>query len=147
MNIRNHLKNNPFPLILLLIAVLSFSCEKAKEIVAQQSEDLVITLMTSGRWVVDQFSVSGTDVKLEFDGYEFQFLRDGTVEAIKGTTVVKGTWKANQTNMTIESSFPTGNDTLKRLNYIWYITKSGFTYVEAKVMEPNYIANMKLVKK
>lgn len=147
MNIRNYLKNYPLLLILFLITILSFSCEKAKEIVAQQSEDLVITLMTNGRWVVDQFSVSGTDVKLEFDGYEFQFLKDGTVEAIKGTSVTKGTWKANQTNMTIDSSFPSGNDTLKRLNYLWYITKSGLTSVEAKVIETNYTANMKLVKK
>jgi hypothetical protein len=123
------------------------SCEKATEIISQQAEDIVITLMTSGRWVVDQFSVSGNDVKTEFDGYEFQFLKDGTVDAIKGTTTTKGTWKANQTLMTIESSFTNGNDTLKRLNYTWYITKSGLTYVEAKVIQVGYTANMKLIKK
>ena len=135
--------------VLLLIILLtgSVSCEKAKEIANQQTEDIVITLMTSGRWLVDQFSVSGTDVKLEFDGYEFQFLKDGTVDAIKGTTTTKGTWKANQTLMTIESNFVSGNDTLKRLNYTWYITKSGLTYVEAKVIQTGYIANMKLIKK
>lgn len=137
-----------FVWVMMLPQILGIvSCEKAKEIVAQQSEDLVITLMTSGRWLVDQFSVSGTDVKIEFDGYEFQFLKDGTVEAIKGTAVTKGTWKANQTNMTIESNFPTGNDTLKKLNYTWYITKSGLTYVEAKVITSTYQSNMKLVKK
>ena len=125
----------------------SVSCEKAKEIAAQQAEDIVITLMTSGRWVVDQFSVSGNDVKPEFDGYEFQFLKDGTVDAIIGATTTKGTWKANQTLMTIESNFVNGNNTLKRLNYTWYITKSGLTYVEAKVIQTGYTANMKLIKK
>lgn len=125
----------------------SVSCEKAKEIAAQQAEDIVITLMTSGRWVVDQFSVSGNDVKPEFDGYEFQFLKDGTVDAIIGTTTTKGTWKANQTLMTIESNFVNGNNTLKRLNYTWNITKSGLTYVEAKVIQTGYTANMKLIKK
>lgn len=123
------------------------SCEKAKEIANQQAEDLVITLMTSGRWVVDQFSVSGVDVKPEFDGYEFQFFKDGTVDAIKGTTTTKGTWKANQILMTIESNFVSGNDTLKKLNYTWFITKSGLTYVEAKVTQTGYTANMKLIKK
>lgn len=135
--------------VILLIILLtgSVSCEKSKEISNQQAEDIVITLMTSGRWLVDQFSVSGTDVKLEFDGYEFQFLKDGTVDAIKGTTTTKGTWKANQTLMTIESNFVSGNDTLKRLNYTWYITKSGLTYVEAKVVLATYTSSMKLIKK
>jgi hypothetical protein len=132
---------------LMIFFMGSFSCEKAKEITNQQAEDIVITLMTNGRWVVDQFSVSGTDVKTEFDGYEFQFLKDGTVDAIKGTTTVKGTWKANQTLMTIESSFSTGNDTLKKLNYTWFITKSGLTFVEAKVIQTGYTSNMRLVKK
>jgi hypothetical protein len=134
-------------LLLMIYLTGSVSCEKAKEIANQQAEDIVITLMTSGRWLVDQFSVSGTDVKPEFDGYEFQFLKDGTVDAIKGTTTTKGTWKANQTLMTIESNFVSGNDTLKRLNYTWYITKSGLTYVEAKVIQAGYTANMKLIKK
>lgn len=132
---------------LMIFFMGSFSCEKAKEITNQQAEDIVITLMTNGRWVVDQFSVSGTDVKTEFDGYEFQFLKDGTVDAIKGTTTVKGTWKANQTLMTIESSFISGNDTLKKLNYTWFITKSGLTFVEAKVIQTGYTSNMRLVKK
>ena len=144
----NIMKKVLFVWVVLLPQMVGIlSCEKAKEIVAQQSEDLVITLMTNGRWLVDQFSVSGIDVKNEFEGYEFQFLKDGTVEAIKGTTVTKGTWKANQTNMTIESNFPTGNDTLKKLNYTWYITKSGVSFVEAKVVTNTYLSNMKLVKK
>jgi hypothetical protein len=134
-----------FLLLTFLTGVVS--CEKAKEIANQQAEDIVITLMTSGKWLVDQFSVSGTDVKPEFDGYEFQFLKDGTVDAIKGTTTIKGTWKANQTLMTIESNFIAGNDTLKRLNYTWYITKSGLTYVEAKVVLTGYTSSMKLIKK
>lgn len=141
-------KNSLKCIFLSIMVVVSFSaCEKAKEIAAQQSEDIVVTIMTNGRWVVDQFTASGVNVKTEFDGYEFQFLRDGTVEAIKGTEITKGTWKASQANMTINSTFPTGNNTLKRLNYIWYITKSGLTSVEAKVEETGYTANMKLIKK
>ena len=143
----NSINRVRFILLTLMIMFSFAACEKAKEIVAQQSEDIVVTIMTNGRWVVDQFTASGVDVKPEFDGYEFQFLRDGTVEAIKGTEITKGTWKASQANMTINSSFPTGNNTLKRLNYLWYITKSGLTSVEAKVEEAGYSANMKLIKK
>lgn len=136
-----------FILLSLMIMFSFVACEKAKEIATQQAEDIVITIMTNGRWVVDQFSASGVNVKPEFDGYEFQFLRDGTVEAIKGTEITKGTWKASQLNMTINAAFPTGNNTLKRLNYLWFITKSSVTSVDAKVEEAGYMANMRLIKK
>lgn len=144
----NHLKNTKkYIFLYLMIMVCSVACEKAKDIVAQQSEDIVINIMTNGRWVLDQFSASGVDVKAEFNGYEFQFLKDGTVDAINGTEVTKGTWKASQANMTITSAFPSGNNTLKRLNYVWYISKSGLTYVEAKVVDNGYTSNMRLIKK
>lgn len=133
--------------VLLILLSGTISCEKAKEIANQQAEDIVVTLMTNGRWLVDQFSVSGINQKAEFDGYEFQFLKDGTVDAIKGSTTTKGTWKGNQTVLTLESNFANGNDTLKKLNYTWYIAKSDASSVEAKVIQTGYVSNIRLVKK
>ncbi|MFN5020040.1 MAG: hypothetical protein ACK5GP_00160 [bacterium] len=135
-------------LSLALILLTFASCEKVKQQVQETvAEDLIVTIMTSGRWLVDVFTVAAVDVKQEFNGYEFQFLKDGSVEAIKSTTTVKGTWKSDKTALTIQASFPSGNSSLQRLNYTWYITKSGTTFVEAKSEQNGAISSMKLVKK
>lgn len=135
-------------LSLALILLTFASCEKVKQQVQETvAEDLIVTIMTSGRWLVDVFTVAAVDVKQEFSGYEFQFLKDGTVEAIKSTTTVKGTWKSDKTALTIQASFPQGNSSLQRLNYTWYITKSGTSFVEARSEQNGAISIMKLVKK
>lgn len=135
-------------LSLALILLTFASCEKVKQQVQETvAEDLIVTIMTSGRWLVDVFTVAAVDVKQEFSGYEFQFLKDGSVEAIKSTTTVKGTWKSDKTALTIQASFPPGNSSLQRLNYTWYITKSGTSFVEARSEQNGAISIMKLVKK
>ena len=133
-------------LLICLLAINPMSgCKKAAEAIV--TEDLVLTLMTTGRWTMEAFTVSGTSVVSEFNGYEFQFNRDGSVDAINGASTTKGTWKGDQTSLSIQSSFPTGTSTLKRLNYTWYITKNGLTYVEAKAVDGLVISTMRLVRK
>jgi hypothetical protein len=96
---------------------------------------------------VDVFTVAAVDVKPEFTGYEFQFQKDGSVDAIKSTTIVKGTWKSDKTALTIQSSFPPGNSSLQRLNYTWYITKTGTSFVEARSEQNGAVSTMRLIKK
>ncbi len=141
--------NKSFLTLFLATILLTFvSCEKVKQQVQETvAEDLIVTIMTSGRWIVDVFNVAAVDVKSEFTGYEFQFLKDGSVEAIKSTTMVKGTWKSDKTAMTIQASFPPGNTSLLRLNYTWNITKSGTTFVEARSEQNGAISTMRLNKK
>jgi len=135
-------------LFLASILLTFASCEKVKEQVQEAAaEDLIVTMMTSGRWLVDVFTVAAVDVKPEFSGFEFQFLKDGSVEAIKSTTTVKGTWKSDKTALTIQASFPPGNSSLQRLNYTWYVTKSGATFVEARSEQNGAISTMRLIKK
>lgn len=145
------MKNLNKSLLTLLIAIilLTFaSCEKAKQQVQETvAEDLIVTIMTNGRWIVDVFTVAAVDVKSEFSGYEFQFLKDGSVEAIKSTTTVKGTWKSDKSAMTIQASFPSGNTSLQRLNFTWFITKSGTSFVEARSEQNGAVSTMRLVKK
>ncbi len=131
-----------------LIMTIFASCEKVKTQVQEAvGEDLIVTTMTSGRWTVDVFTVAAVDVKPEFTGYEFQFLKDGSVDAIKSTTIVKGTWKSDKTALTIQSSFPPGNSSLQRLNYTWYITKTGTSFVEARSEQNGAVSTMRLIKK
>jgi hypothetical protein len=135
-------------LFIASILLTFVSCEKVKQQVQETvAEDLIVTIMTSGRWIVDVFAVAAVDVKQEFSGYEFQFLKDGSVEAIKSTTAVKGTWKSDKTAMTIQASFPPGNSSLQRLNYTWFITKTGTTSVEARSEQHGAISTMRLIKK
>jgi hypothetical protein len=145
------MKNHNKSLLTLFLGfiLLTFaSCEKVKQQVQETvGEDLIVTIMTTGRWVVDVFTVAGVDVKQEFSGYEFQFLKDGSVEAIKSTTTVKGTWKSDKTAMTILASFPPGNSSLLRLNYTWFITKTGTTFVEARSEQNGAVSTMRLIKK
>lgn len=145
------MKNQNKSLVTLLLAfiLLTFaSCEKVEQQVQETvAEDLIVTVMTSGRWLVDVFTVAAVDVKPEFSGYEFQFLKDGSVEAIKSTTTVKGTWKSDKSAMTIQASFPPGNTSLQRLNYTWYISKTGTTFVEASSQQNGVVSTMRLIKK
>jgi len=142
-------QNKSLLTLFLAFIMLTFaSCEKVKQQVQETvGEDLIVTIMTTGRWVVDVFTVAGVDVKQEFSGYEFQFLKDGSVEAIKSATTVKGTWKSDKTAMTIQSSFPLGNTSLLRLNYNWFITKTGTTFVEARSEQNGVVSTMRLIKK
>lgn len=142
-------QNKSLVTLLLAFILLTFaSCEKVKQQVQETvAEDLIVTVMTSGRWLVDVFTVAAVDVKPEFSGYEFQFLKDGSVEAIKSTTTVKGTWKSDKSVMTIQASFPPGNTSLQRLNYTWYISKTGTTFVEASSQQNGVVSTMRLIKK
>jgi hypothetical protein len=141
--------NKSFLALFIASILLTFvSCEKVKQQVQETvAEDLIVTIMTNGRWIVDVFAVAAVDVKQEFSGYEFQFLKDGSVEAVKSTATVKGTWKSDKTAMTIQASFPSGNSSLQRLNYTWFITKTGTTSVEARSEQHGAISTMRLIKK
>ncbi len=144
----NHHNKSFLTLFFALILLTFVSCEKVKQQVQENvGEDLIVTIMTSGRWVVDVFTVASVDVKQEFSGHEFQFLKDGSVEAIKSTTTVKGTWKSDKTALTIQASFPPGNSSLQRLNYTWYITKTGTSFVEARSEQNGAVSIMRLIKK
>jgi hypothetical protein len=112
------------------LLVITSSCKKAIE---QKQKDIIIEAMTTGRWFVEQYKDTTTDVTADFFGYEFQFYENGTVDGILNTTTRSGTWSSDISSYTITAAFPpAAGDTLKRLNYTWKITDSYLDYVEAK---------------
>ena len=119
-------------------------CSKSEE---ELQKELIISIMTDGRWLVQNFAEQNTDLSAEFSGYEFQFLADGTVQGIKGGSVTQGTWSASAANYTISSNFPTGDATLKRLNDTWKITNNTLRTVEARPSDNLRNAYLKLVRK
>lgn len=132
----------PTMLVVLIIAISVAHCSK-KEV----QKNIIIQAVTNGRWVVQQFTENTLDVSTEFKTYEFQFYENGTVQAINGSVITNGSWTANPDDRTISSVFPTGNDTLKRLNDTWRIFNNSFTLVEANPTNSARSAYLKLVKK
>jgi len=121
--------------LLLIASVFAsigfFSCKKAIE---NKEKQLILQAMTDGRWYVELYKDTTTDVTGEFFGYEFQFYEDNNVEAIYNNVVKShGPWSADISTYSITASFPaSASDTLRRLNYTWKITDSYTDYVEAK---------------
>lgn len=113
-------------LIAGLMIVLA-SCSK-EEI----AKDAVISAMTTGSWKVVKFMADTTSYTSQFDGYEFVFKTDGSVDAIKQSNVEKtGSWAADANEKTISSQFSSGSSTLTLLNGTWKISNNSWTFVEA----------------
>lgn len=127
----------------LLFLPLLFSCKKS---IQEKKQDLVLAAMTTGRWYVSEYISGSTNVTTEFDGYEFQFHNNGTVEGIKGSTTKSGTWTGDATNFTITSNFPAGLP-LSRLNGTWKWTDSDWTYVYSYYNDGTQTNYLKLRKK
>jgi hypothetical protein len=121
--------------LLLLACVFTtigaFSCKKAIE---NKEKQLILQAMTNGRWYVELYKDTTTDVTGDFFGYEFQFYEDNNVEGIhNGVVRSNGSWSADIGTYSITANFPvSAGDTLRRLNYTWKITDSYTDYVEAK---------------
>jgi len=133
-----------FVLILLMISISIAHCAKKKE---EIQKDLVIQVMTSGRWVVQSFSENNKDLSAEFSTYEFQFFENGTVQGINGSVVTSGSWVGDANALTIYSNFPVGSTTILRLNDTWKITNNTLSLVEARPVNNSRTAYLKLVKK
>jgi len=133
-----------FVLILLIISISIAHCAKKKE---EIQKDLVIGVITNGRWLVQYFSENTTDVSNEFTNYEFQFLENGSVQAINGSVITTGNWVGDANALTIYANFPSGSNTILRLNETWKITNNTLKLVEAIPANPGRTAYLKLVKK
>jgi len=133
-----------FLLILLIISISIAHCAKKKE---EIQKDLVIGVITNGRWLVQYFSENTTDVSNEFTNYEFQFLENGSVQAINGSVITTGNWVGDANALTIYANFPLGSNTILRLNETWKITNNTLKLVEAIPANPGRTAYLKLVKK
>jgi hypothetical protein len=139
----------------LFLAIVAFAaglltlsgCKKAVEdLTQQQQEDLVVRAMTDGKWKMTWFKENGTGIS-DFNGYEFKYYSNYTVDAFGGGTTIRGTWGGNASNMTTNAEFPNsaGNPLLK-INGTWNIIRNGWTYVEARQVSGGVTKEMRLDK-
>ena len=118
----------PF-LMLATIVVANLSCKKQ---IDQKKEDIIMSAITDGIWIVEFYSEGSTDISSNFANYDFQFFKDGKVTGTKIGVTTNGTWVGNATNYTITSTFTTSSDTLVKMNGVWKLTDSYLDYVEAE---------------
>jgi hypothetical protein len=133
--------------LLVAVILLSFtfsSCEKAEQFLQQA---VLKQIITNDRWVVEVFTVAGTDVTQEYTPYEFEFHTDGKVIAFKSTETMVGDWKEDLNAFSIETKFLNPTVTLERFNNVWYVGKSASNYVEARAVTATAVYQLKLVKK
>ncbi len=129
---------------LLFLMSLSLSCKKAIE---RKKEQVVIEAITNGVWYVQFYKEDGTEKTGEFNGFEFKFNENETLNALRAGTNVPGTWKADVAAKSITTNFPTAVDPLKKLNSLWRITDSYLDYVEAESTASGTLKTLHLRKK
>ena len=118
------------PVVMLLLGISSISCKKTVE---DKKIDLLVQAMTNGVWLVDLYTDGSTDITTDFQGYEFQFLEDGTVMGTKNSIMTHGTWIGDINTQTITSNFPGAPHPLSKLNGTWKITDSYLDYVKSEM--------------
>ena len=123
----------PFTLLCLLL-VSSFSCKKMIE---QKKQDALMDAITNGKWIVEQYLEGATNVTGDFEDYDFQFFKNGTVTGFNTGGSTDGTWAGDIDNYSITSQFPSGIEPLKKLNGVWKIKDSYWDYVEAEMNTPS----------
>jgi hypothetical protein len=131
---------------LIIIYLGLFGLFSCKKFVRQQEENAILKIMTTGQWMITNYTDAGTDITSSFSGYSFQFQTNGTVSGIKGDTIVNGTWSANINNHSISSDFPTAGIPLNMLNAVWVITDSYTDSVSANANIDSAINYLSLKK-
>lgn len=131
--------------ILMVCMFFSFAgCKKAKEDIAMK---FLMEAMTNGRWIVEVYREDDVDETAAFEGYEFQFTKEGKVYAITGVGQSEGSWVGDVNNRTIYSNFPAAGNPLQKLNDTFKITNNTTKLVEAVPFDGGRDVYLKLVKK
>jgi hypothetical protein len=130
--------------LIISLCLMFFSCKKA---IQDQKEKYVLSVMTSGRWFLENYTENGNDNTFDFISYQFQFHEDSRLYAITIDSVTNGTWKGDQSTLTMTITFPGGDRTLSRLNHPWLFTKSNIGLVFAEATTASGKKTIRLRKK
>jgi hypothetical protein len=137
-------------LLIAFTAIMLTGCKKIiKQTQEQIAESLILKAMTDGTWTVAVYNDGITEYKGEFDVYEFKFYKNKNVDAIRNSaTEITGTWQEDVTNLTISSQYgPSANPTLLRLNGVWKMKDSNWTWVKATQIINGNLTTLELRKK
>lgn len=117
-------------IICFCMLTLFGSCKK---VIENKQRTEIVSIITSGQWHVESYTEGTISFTSQFQGYNFQFTKDGVIFGSKNTLIVQGTWTGDLTNYTISSNFPGVEEPLKKLNGTWKIKDSSSDYVAAEM--------------
>ncbi len=130
--------------VLACTVLLGTGCKKAVE---KAQEDIIISAMTDGEWVVVSFTHNSVDLSADFSSFRFKYHSNMTVDALVGGTVEKtGTWDGDIATKTTWANFSNASQPLSLINGTWKITNNTWTYVVATQVVGNEIKSMRLEK-
>ena len=131
-------------IIALSLVILASGCKKA---IDKKKEDIIISAMTDGQWVITNFVNNGTVITSDFSAYKFQYYKNYTVDAIKNGTVENtGSWNGDPSTMTITANFSNATPPLDLINGSWHIDDNSWTYVVASQVSGNGTKKLRLEK-
>ncbi|MBC7849146.1 MAG: hypothetical protein H7Y31_05400 [Chitinophagaceae bacterium] len=120
-------------LIPILALVALFSASSCKKKIEDKKQDIIMTAITDGTWIVEQYFEETTNISSDFVDYDFKFNTDGSVTGTKQGVTTNGTWAGDASNYSISSNFPSAVAPLQKMNGVWKITDSYLDYVEAEM--------------
>ena len=107
---------------ILLTLLISSACKKTVNNIKQ---DLLVNLITGSNWIVVRYLDGASNVTGEYSPYEFDFNKDGTVNAVNsGVVEATGTWVGSEESESITSSFPGATLPISRLTGVWIVTNT-----------------------
>lgn len=103
--------------------------------------------VTHGKWKVNCFSNSKTDITCNFEGYTFNFEESGRVIAVNNENRIEGNWLEDQITKKITIRFDDSNEVLNDLNNYWNITSVtnegiSFEKISEKDTEKMYLSKL-----
>ncbi len=143
------MKNFCFTALLITLIATSTSCKKTIDAIKEEkAQDMIVLAMTNGSWNMTYFKENSVPVT-EFNGYEFKYYANYTVDGIAPSGVTKqGNWSGDGTALNTSCDFPaSANEPLTKLNGTWKITKNSWTFVEAQQIVGSVTKTMRLDKK
>jgi hypothetical protein len=126
---------------------MTISLAACQKTIDKKAENIIVTAMTDGQWVVTHFTVDSGDSSQLFGGYSFQFFDNYTVNGIKNSAIqATGTWQGDIGMMTITAGFQNASSPIVLLNGTWHIIESSWTIVVATMTAGSQTKTVRLEK-
>ena len=110
--------------ILLFVCFVASSCSKDTEAPSTKS------IIQNGKWRITDYNDNGANKTSLYTGYEFTFLPNGTVTAVKGNISANGSWSTGPNEDTNRLTLNFSSVALNELNKEWIFATKAYSVVK-----------------